>query len=604
MENCIMNETKNKEVTPSLLKYVCPDNWSDQKKEANPIDAEEIVEAIKDGKEVEIINAVIEGSFILRSLNVESEVSIQRTKIKGPLDWSYATFKRVLNFENSIFETDATFKAVTVEKDMFLDNVTFGGFAAFSDITVLGIFYSRSANYKKQSIFTEGNFKKRIELNKSKFEGEANFVSARIGSVAVFTGAEFKERAIFNGAQIGEGAFFNPATFEGEANFVSARIGSSAVFTGAEFKEQAIFNGAQIGEGAFFNPATFEGEANFVSARIGSSAVFTGSEFKEQASFSCAQIDGPAFFDLATFEGEANFVSARIGSSAEFTGAEFKERASFNKTQIDGSAFFDLATFEGEANFVSARIGSSAEFTGAEFKERASFNSAQIQRESHFERTIFANYVSFENTSFETIYFGEPEVQFNAKIDLRGCIYNRIHPILFWEQLMEYLDPYDRQPFTQLEETFRRAGKDKLADDVYYELKCRESDQKTLRNPGAWLLDHFLWLFTGYGVRLHRLSVFIALILLIGTIIFHFEGAVEPKLDMQPLPHLPYWEAFWVSLNTFLPVEIPSGENWIPSSKIIRVLGIRFTTFATLLKLAGWILIPVGIAGISGILKR
>jgi hypothetical protein len=169
---------------------------------------------------------------------------------------------------------------------------------------------------------------------------------------------------------------------------------------------------------------------------------------------------------------------------------------------------------------------------------------------------------------------------------------------------MEYLDPYDRQPFTQLEETFRRAGKDKLADDVYYELKCRESDQKTLRNPGAWLLDHFLWLFTGYGVRLHRLSVFIALILLIGTIIFHFEGAVEPKLDMQPLPHLPYWEAFWVSLNTFLPVEIPSGENWIPSSKIIRVLGIRFTTFATLLKLAGWILIPVGIAGISGILKR
>jgi hypothetical protein len=560
MENCIMNETKNKEVTPSLLKYVCPDNWSDQKKEANPIDAEEIVEAIKDGKEVEIINAVIEGSFILRSLNVESEVSIQRTKIKGPLDWSYATFKRVLNFENSIFETDATFKAVTVEKDMFLDNVTFGGFAAFSDITVLGIFYSRSANYKKQSIFTEGNFKKRIELNKSKFEGEANFVSARIGSVAVFTGAEFKERASFNGAQIGEGAFFNPATFEGEANFVSARIGSSAVFTGAEFKEQAIFNGAQIGEGAFFNPATFEGEANFVSARIGSSAVFTGSEFKEQASFSCAQIDGPAFFDLATFEGEANFVSARIGSSAEFTGAEFKERASFN--------------------------------------------SAQIQRESHFERTIFANYVSFENTSFETIYFGEPEVQFNAKIDLRGCIYNRIHPILFWEQLMEYLDPYDRQPFTQLEETFRRAGKDKLADDVYYELKCRESDQKTLRNPGAWLLDHFLWLFTGYGVRLHRLSVFIALILLIGTIIFHFEGAVEPKLDMQPLPHLPYWEAFWVSLNTFLPVEIPSGENWIPSSKIIRVLGIRFTTFATLLKLAGWILIPVGIAGISGILKR
>lgn len=122
-----MNETENKEVTPSLLRYICPDYWSDQKKVANPIDAEEIVEAIKDGKEVEIINAVIEGPFILRSVNVESEVSIQRTKIRGSLDWSYSTFKRVLNFENSIFETDATFKAVTVEKDIFLDNVTFFG---------------------------------------------------------------------------------------------------------------------------------------------------------------------------------------------------------------------------------------------------------------------------------------------------------------------------------------------------------------------------------------------------------------------------------------------------------------------------------------------
>ena len=150
----------------------------------------------------------------------------------------------------------------------------------------------------------------------------------------------------------------------------------------------------------------------------------------------------------------------------------------------------------------------------------------------------------------------------------------------------------------------RRAGKDKLADDVYYEQKCRESAQKTLRTPGAWLLDRFLWLFTGYGVRLYRLIVFIALILLVGTIIFQFEGAVEPRLDMQPPPHLPYWEAFWVSLNTFLPVEIPSGANWIPSSKIIGFLGIKFTTFATLLKLAGWILVPVGIAGISGILKR
>jgi len=172
---------------------------------------------------------------------------------------------------------------------------------------------------------------------------------------------------------------------------------------------------------------------------------------------------------------------------------------------------------------------------------------------------------------------------------------------------MKHLGPYDRQPFTQLEETFRRAGKDKLADDVYYERKCREfTENITIRKPGAWLLDRFLWLLTGYGVRLYRLLVAIVPILIIGTLIFHFEGAVTPELPsmMSSQVTLPWSDAFWVSLNTFLPIKIPSGADWKPSSQIIPVLGIKFTTFATLLDLAGWILVPVGVAGITGLLKR
>jgi hypothetical protein len=603
-----MCEEEIKKLTDPVLKYILPDTCSDAEKDANPITAEEIVDAIKAGKDVEIINAVITGPFILKSINVEGEVTIQRTKIRDPIDWSYAAFKRVLNLENSIFETDVTFTTVTVEKDIFLDNATFWGEAKFSDITVMGVFYSRSTTFRKDVIFTDGRFKKRIDFSKSTFEGEADFVSARIGSTAGFTGAEFKQLASFNGAKIEGAAFFKRATFEGEADFVSARIGCTAEFTGAEFKQLASFNRAQIGESAFFNPATFEGEANFGSARIGSTAEFTGAEFKERASFNGAQIEEAAFFNLATFEGEANFGSARIGNTAEFTGAEFKQLASFNRAQIEEAAFFNPATFEGEADFVSARIGGIAEFTGAEFKQQVYFDSAQIKRESHFEETIFANDVSFQDTSLKTVFFGEPNVQFIKNIDLRGCIYDRIQPISFWEQLMEHLGPYDRQPFTQLEETFRRAGKDKLADDVYYMRKRRESAQKTIRKPGAWLLDRFLWLLTGYGVRLYRLLLPIVLILLIGTIIFHLEGAV--KLDIQ-LPcmmssqvTLPCWEAFWVSLNTFLPIGIPSGADWKPSSQIIPMLGIKFTTFATLLDLAGWILVPVGVAGIAGLLKR
>jgi hypothetical protein len=122
--------------------------------------------------------------------------------------------------------------------------------------------------------------------------------------------------------------------------------------------------------------------------------------------------------------------------------------------------------------------------------------------------------------------------------------------------------------------------------------------------------------------------VAITLILLLGTLIFHLERAVEPKQDTQSPPVtepqasaegrslLPLWEAFWFSLNLFLPVQIPAGSDWKASSSQIiwRIqtpwgrwdirLFIKFITFATLLKVAGWILVPVGVAGLAGILKR
>jgi len=870
----VMN-TKVVETTPFVLRYILPDEWSEEERDADPISAEDVVEAIKGGKSIEIVNAVIEGPFKLKSVTVEGEVTIRRTKIRGHVDWSYATFKQVLSLKNSLFKTDAIFTAAAFEKDIFLDGATFLGKAEFNDITVTGIFYSRSVAFKK-AIFNDSTFKKRIEFGESTFEGEANFVTAQIGGnaefnralfkqlylfswdeipgndnwklieflgqmygidwvktakiekiddgrtinisteknslslrlndeknkvnlkiddgridelnartensklniykqLATFNSAKidghaffksatfegqvsfvrakidgnaefdrtlFKQLANFGDAQIDGDAFFNRTIFEGEANFIRTRIGGAAEFDRALFKQLATFNSAKIEGHAFFNSATFEDEAdfataqiggaaefyralfkqlaafnsaqveeyarfisatfegdevNFVGAKIGGSAQFTGALFKQLylfswdqipgndsgrlieylkrkfsiewietakiekiddgrtirvfteknylslrlnekpkvnlkiddgrtdefdakmekgklniykqlATFNSAKIEGHAFFKSATFEGEANFVTAQIGGNAEFTGAVFNKRAIFNSAQIERSAFFKSATFEGEADFGFVRIGSAAVFTEAVFKQSARFSAAQIERDAYFNGIVFADHISFQNTSFNDIFLTNTE--FKTNIDLRGCEYDILNPIDIWKILMDRIDPYDRQPFTQLEETFRHAGFDGLANDVYYKRKRRESAQKTLRKPGAWLMDRFLWLLTGYGVRLNRLFYAIVLILLIGTGIFHLGGAVEPSPDIKlstvwsSQSVLSYWDSFWVSFSTFLPVEIPSGADWKPSSHIIQLLGMKFTTIATMLKLAGWILVPVGVAGISGILKR
>ena len=404
-------------------------------------------------------------------------------------------------------------------------------------------------------------------------------------------------------------------------------VGGVLYSRSTSFKKGAIFNGATFKKKVQFNASVFEeGAANFGCARIGGNTVFIGATFKQNANFNSAKIDGDAFFNQSAFEGEADFISAQIGGSADFTDAVFKQNANFNSAKIDGGAFFNPATFEGEANFGSAQIGRNVEFTGTVFNSKAIFYANEFKRDTVFYGTVFARDVDFQNSSFRTIFFGAEKAQFSGKVDLRGCTYDRIEPVSFWQVLLdkERLDPYDRQPFTQMEERFRQAGEDSLASDVYYERKIREAARiKIMKQPLNWIGNRFLWLLTGYGVKLWRLFLAFTLILLLGPFIFHLDGAVKLKQEKQPTQqiesqHTPdeghsisLAEAFWVNLHLFLPVDIPSGANLEPSTKYIfgvetrwGEIGIKFITFATMLKLAGWVLVPVALAGLSGLLKR
>ncbi len=241
-----MSDQMNKDL---ILRYVLPDNWSETEKEAKPIIAKEIIEAIKNGKKIEIINAVINGQFILRDINVESEITIERTKIKEIIDWSYSTFKGVLSLKNSIFENDAIFIETVLEKDIFLDGAIFQGKAEFSDLTAVGNFYSRfyrrPTTFEEEALFNGTTFKKSIDFSHSIFRGEANFESVRIGGDAEFTQTKFKQLARFNEAQIDGNVLFN----------------------GARFNQRAIFNGAQIEEALINSVNTiFCDEASFVSS--------------------------------------------------------------------------------------------------------------------------------------------------------------------------------------------------------------------------------------------------------------------------------------------------------------------------------------------------
>jgi hypothetical protein len=141
------------------------------------------------------------------------------------------------------------------------------------------------------------------------------------------------------------------------------------------------------------------------------------------------------------------------------------------------------------------------------------------------------------------------------------------------------------------------------------------------------MTDMLIRYLTGFGVRVRWLWWYIIPILVAGTIIFSLDGALEPKQPTSPvatdvlLRYLVnssaseaetlrgtsaarYINATLISLDLFLPIaDIPTVGEWQVSSGI--KWGVPWLTlWATFMIVTGWILVPIGIAGLTGQLKR
>jgi hypothetical protein len=183
---------------------------------------------------------------------------------------------------------------------------------------------------------------------------------------------------------------------------------------------------------------------------------------------------------------------------------------------------------------------------------------------------------------------------------------------------MSLQQPYSRGPFNQLEQSLRRTGNDDEAAEVYYARRLREFYQKKMWSP-SWITDFFLRYLTGFGVRVRWLLWPIISILVAGTIIFSLDGALEPKQPTSPMAVASwvsevetlrrmsaawYINSFLMSLDLFLPIaNIPSVGEWQVSTG--TTWGVPWLTlWETFMTVTGWILVPIGIAGLTGQLKR
>ena len=220
---------------------------------------------------VRIIGAIIDESIDLRNAQIPWEVWLDHCQFNKNATFGSASSTRVVSFDGSTFNAEATFDRMKVGD----------------------IFFRRAV-----------------------FEGPVNFASADIAGQFVASGAQFQNKeqgATFNSMKVRGHAFFSNAVFEGSVNFVSADIAGNFAAQEAKFQnkeKEASFNGMKVGGHAFFIKAVFEGPVDFVRADVTSNFEADEAKFQDKekgASFGSMKVGQNALFKKAVFEGPVDF---------------------------------------------------------------------------------------------------------------------------------------------------------------------------------------------------------------------------------------------------------------------------------------------------------
>ena len=444
-------------------------------------------------------------------------------------------------------------------------------------------------HFNKTVTFVNANFLGTLSFNRSWFEGEADFMGMKVGGDALFNATTFDGPAVrFKRVNVVNDFRAFAAKFRNKqhgAFFDRMKVGGAAGFDGASFEGHATFFRADIAGKFTAAEATFGNEQmDFRGMKVGVDADFSGALFEGQASFGGADIKGNFTAFKARFQNEqlAGFLGMKVGGRANFNGALFKGVAEFAKADIASDFNASEATFQNKANFSKLKVGGRALFVGARFDRRVDFSFADI------------SWLDLSSASWPKL---------SGQVDLQGMNYNYIRAVVgdepkSHEALLKLADQssYTADVYANLEAFFLRQGYRADADKAFIAGKCRERKKYfDGRDWPHWLGSWMLYLLVGYGRRSWQAAILCAILVALGCILFAPE-----KMEPQNLGDTPrVYSRFWYSLGLFLPfVDLQSNKVWKPKADQTRL-----RHYMRVHILLGWILIPIVLAALTGILK-
>lgn len=576
----------------------------------------------------------------------ESNIDFGGISFSKTADFSGGTVHGRLSFSSfapagesgAVFRSSASFDRLTVRGLCYCGRVTFMGPVAFKGASLSG-----------EAIFHRVRADKGIDFSGSHF-GPTEFYGFDCSGKADFTGCIFEGDVSFSRDP---DRTMEPAKFAGDADFTGADIHGQLSFRSVAVTGETSFNGAVIKSDAFFDSereqdsCSFEGPVDFIGLQVGGGARFDHARFKNGANFKKTRFSEGVAFCHSIFEASMDFSNADVLGNSDFTDAQFNG-ARFNGTRFRGEVYFEGTRFQSKTFFEDCQFDALTSFAGGQTStsttqfHEVTFAYSRFAGGATFERSIFNGPTCFVNASFRAVSFEVDNQQFYSTVNLAGCQYDRITvnwaSLLFtsevggnpkrWSKIpmlvrfwifgpRTRLEPYDREAIIRLEKSFRQTGEDRAARNIFLKRRLLEQGQKLdKREYLSWVADLLYRGFAKFGVSSIRLCLWGIALVLAGTCVFSRPDTVVPqdlRSDQSASPiHLSTWEAFGVSVHQFLPVDVSMGSTWKPSPRSVTVwvrdqrsVNLRPSYFATVfLRIPGWILVPLAVASVAGLLKR
>ena len=437
---------------------------------------------------------------------------------------------------------------------------------------------------------------------------------------------------------------FTDCDFRGAFYMIGARVAQFVNASGSRFRRMSceglharslMFSVTKTGKA--FAPVHFLGEVTFKDARIGFGADFSSAVFDGNATFERLEVGGTVFVRPATLTPSSTPVPLDSRSPVEF-------RGNVNFMDAAAKAFiFRRVTVRGDANFRRLRCDE-AWFEDTHFEGSVALGGANIGADLHWGRVRSTARIGMQrltvggalwlmNSEAASLDMRRSRIgvlapffhdskpgdkPFNAPMNLRGATFERLDDD--WRHFLKLIQPFSSDPYDSLERYLRSSGEEREANDVYFERRRREGQvqrarvveslrkrrfgeaSRDLRRVFVDAIEHHL---AGYGVRSLRLFVATVTLLILGALVFMRDDALRPK---QGSAHASDEEAIVYSAALAIPlVQLPPLDRWRPSDAPIRFAAyrtIRYETFAVVYRLLCFVLVPLTIAAITGLLHR